>query len=118
MILQYLLFSVADFLSPIFVAKVIFLHLSVILFTGGVGVSASVHAGTPHPLGADTPQSRHPLGADTPWSRHPQDQTRPGTRHPSTADTPWDQTPPTADTPWDQTSPTADTPPRTRHPQD
>ena len=29
------------------VAKVIFLHLSVILFTGGV--SASVHAGIPHP---------------------------------------------------------------------
>ena len=48
------------------VAKVIFLHLSVILFTGGV--SASVHAGIPHPPGADTPQSRHPPppGADTP----------------------------------------------------
>ena len=30
------------------VAKVIFLHLPVILFTGG-GVSASVHAGMPHP---------------------------------------------------------------------
>ena len=52
------------------VAKVIFLHLSVILFTGGV--SASVHAGIPpprcrhppeaHPQGADTPP-----GADTPW---------------------------------------------------
>ena len=36
------------------VAKVIFLHLSVILFTGGV--SASVHAGMPTPPpGADTP---------------------------------------------------------------
>ena len=32
--------------------KVIFLHLSVILFTGG---STSLHAGI-HPLGADTPQ--------------------------------------------------------------
>ena len=67
-------------------AKVIFLHLFVILFPGG-GVSASVHAGIPHitweqtpprsrppPPRADTPpeqtptpRSRHPpLGADTP----------------------------------------------------
>ena len=43
------------------VAKVIFLHLFVILFTGGV--SASVHAGIPPP-----PRSRHPPGADTPLS--------------------------------------------------
>ena len=63
-------------------AKVIFLHLSVILFTGRV--SASVHAGIPPPR-ADTPapRGRHPLGADTPRSRHP-----PG------ADTPWEQTAP------------------------
>ena len=54
------------------VAKVIFLHLSVILFTGG-GVSASVHAGIPH----------------TPWSRHPPEQT-----HPRGADTPQEQIPP------------------------
>ena len=43
------------------------------------GVSASVHAGIPHPPRADTPRSRHPLGADTPQSRHtpppPQNQT-------------------------------------------
>ena len=47
------------------VAKVIFLHLSVILFTGGV--SASVHAGITPP--EQTPhQSRHLLGypMDTP----------------------------------------------------
>ena len=50
--------------------KVIFLHLFVILFTGGV--SASVHAGIPpprsrHPPGADTPLGVDtPLGADTP----------------------------------------------------
>ena len=111
------------------VAKVIFLHLSVILFTGGV--SASVHAGIPHPPPEQTPlQSRHPpsrhppkktppgsrhthpLGADPPQSRHP---------HPR-ADTPWEQTPPGADTRQDQTPPPpgADTPlaadPPSRHP--
>ena len=72
--------------------KVMFLHLSVILFTG---VSASVHAGIPPPLplwdqappipgnpwtrppradtspGADTPREQTPLGAETPRSRHP-----------------------------------------------
>ena len=56
--------------------KVIFLHLSVILFTGG---SASVYGGIPispreqTPPRADTLRSRHSLelGADTPWSRHP-----------------------------------------------
>ena len=39
------------------------------------GVSASVHAGIPHPPSrpprADTPQGRYPLGAATPRSRHP-----------------------------------------------
>ena len=51
------------------VAKVIFLHLFVILFTGGV--SASVHAEIPHP----PPGSRHALPPEqTP--RHP-----PGNRH-------------------------------------
>ena len=81
------------------VAKVIFLHLSVIhsVHRGG---SASVHAGippppgsrppgsdtpwdqTPFPLRADTPQSRYPPRADTPRSRHPQEQTPPPSRHP------------------------------------
>ena len=62
-------------------AKVMILHLSVILFTRGV--SASVHAGihTPweqtHSLGADTPRSRHP------WEQTPsQEQTSPRIRHP------------------------------------
>ena len=69
--------------------KVIFLHPSVILFTGG---SASVHAGIPTPtpreqtplLEQTPPSSRPPLGADTlprsrhpPKSRHPQEQTPP-----------------------------------------
>ena len=67
------------------VAKVIFLHLSVILFTG-VGVSASVHAGIPIPT-ADTPLEKTPLGAD-PSEKTPQ------SRHPPGADTPREQTAP------------------------
>ena len=64
------------------VAKVIFLHLSVISSQGG---SASVHAGIPpprtrHPPRADTPRDQAPpLGADPPQSRPPR------------ADTLWDQ---------------------------
>ena len=116
------------------VAKVIFLHLSVILFTGG-GVSASVHAGMPSPKSSN------------PWSRHLPEQTPPKSRHPPEAHTPWEQTPlleqtpppqkqtipqeqtprPGADTPQKQTPPGADTPqeadplgsrqpPRSRHP--
>ena len=74
------------------VAKVIFLHLSAILFTGRG--SASVHAGIP--------PDRHIL----PGSRHPPpEQTPPG---PDTH--PPEQTPPGAD------PPRADTPPQSRHP--
>ena len=65
------------------VAKVIFLHLSVILFTGGGGrVSASVHAGMAHPR-ADTPPGQTPPGADmTPRSDMPPlEQTCPRVRH-------------------------------------
>ena len=100
------------------VAKVIFLHLSVILFTGGV--SASVHAGIPHspweqtPPGADSPGGRHPPGADTPpgadnppGSRHPQGADMPPQSrhpreqiwHPLGADNPREQTPPQEQTP-------------------
>ena len=56
------------------VAKVIFLHLLVILFTGGG--SALVHAGIP-------PPEQTPAG-----SKHP-----PGSRHPPEADPPGKQTP-------------------------
>ena len=72
------------------VAKVIFLHLSAILFTGGVCLSACWDT---------TTQSRHPSRADTPpeqtppWSRHP-----PGSRHTPPEQTPLEQTPP-----WEQT---------------
>ena len=60
-----------------FWGKVIFLHLSVILFTGGG--SASVHAGRADPP-KQTPLGRHPLGPDTPTrTRHP-----PRCRHPPT----------------------------------
>ena len=61
----------------------------------GGGVSASVHAGIPHP------PSRHPLGAGTPL-----EQTPPQNRHPS-----WELAPPWSSTPWEQTPPGADTPP-------
>ena len=45
--------------------KVIFLHLSVILFIGGG--FASVHVGIPPPCPLEqTPKSRHPPRADTP----------------------------------------------------
>ena len=59
------------------------------------GVSASVHAGIPHPPGADTPWEQTPPGAVTPT----------GADTPLAADTPRQQTPP-----WQQT------PPRSRHP--
>ena len=67
------------------------------------GVSASVHAGIPHPQeqtppgadtpGADTPWSRHTLQSRPPRSRHPPEQTPPRSRHPP------EQTPPRVDTP-------------------
>ena len=102
------------------VAKVMFLHLSVILFTGG---SASVHAGIPPP-GPGTPQEQTPPrpgtppGADTPQTRHtPWEQTSPRSRHP-----PGTRHPPGADTPLgtrhppDQAPSQEQTPPLTRHP--
>ena len=108
--------------------QVIFLHLSVILFTGG-RVSASVHAGIappradtllrsrhappeqPHHPWADTPKQTPP----TPWADTPQ------SRHTLGADTPWEQTPPRAETPGADTPLRADTlleqtTPRNRHP--
>ena len=80
------------------VAKVMFLHVSVILFTVGVRLSAcwdpprTTH--TPPGPGTPPPPSRHPQGADT----SPQEQTSPEQTIPLGADTP---TPilPGADTP-------------------
>ena len=91
-------------------AKVIYLHLSVILFTRGVCLSACwdttpLGADTPlegspprwrHPLGQapreyTPPRSRHPLGEDTP----PQERSRPPQREaPPWEQTPQEQTPP------------------------
>ena len=97
------------------VAKVIFLHLSVIhsVHRGGV---ASVHAGIPSPweqtppeLGyhpppeqtpthpppwEQTPPQSRPPRPDTPHSRHPPWEQTPQTRHPPREQTPPEQTPP------------------------
>ena len=86
------------------VAKIIFLHLSIIHSVHREGVSVSVHTGIPHP-----PWSQiHPPGADTPlWDQvHPPDQVHPletgtlpqpgtpGIRYtPRTKYTPWTKCP-------------------------
>ena len=68
------------------VAKVIFLHLFVILFTGGSLPQCMLRYHIPssrHPPGADTPweqtptREQTPPGADVPQSRHPPEQTPP-----------------------------------------
>ena len=76
-------------------AKVMFLQVCVILFTGR-GCLPQCMLGYHTPLGADTPreqtppQSRHPPGADTPTSRQ--------------------------QTPWEQAPPSREQTPRSRHP--
>ena len=78
--------------EPIFtiryeVAKVMFLHLSVILFTGGsssvLPLGAGTQPGAASPRTRHPPGSRHPPGADTSPSRsiHPPDQAPFGSRH-------------------------------------
>ena len=81
------------------VAKVIFLHLSVILFTGG-GACLRQPPREQTPLGADPPRA-DPLGADTP----------PRSRHPPRADTPPGSRPPGSRHP----SPRSATPSQTLH---
>ena len=66
-------------------AKVIFLHLFVILFTGGVCLNACWDTTPPR----NRPPRADPLGSRPPWSRLPP----PGADPPRT-DTPRDQTPP------------------------
>ena len=102
-------------------AKVIFLHLFVILFTGEGGVwqgEPSPGPGTPPdqvlppgtrytpqdqvPPRPGTPRARYPVGPGTPLGPG----TPPGTRY-----TPWDQVPPGPGTPPGQVHP-----PRTRYP--
>ena len=88
------------------VAKVIFLHLSVIhsLHRGGLPQCMLGY----HPPGPDTPPTRHhPPGTDTPPTRHPPDETPPGSRPP------WEQPSPLgADPPHQTPPPGADPPPR------
>ena len=84
----YLFCTIVDLLPPAneVCGKVIFLHLSVILFTGG-----STWAGTP-PLGSGTPHPRpgtHPSGPGTPPGLGTPPP-RPGT-HPRTRYSPQDQ---------------------------
>ena len=63
------------------VAKVIFLHLFVILFTeGGFGLNACWD--TTPPPGADTPLEQTPPGADTPGADTPSGADTPRSRHP------------------------------------
>ena len=71
--------------------KVMFLHLSVILFTGGRG--CSVHAGI------HTPLVRHPPG-QTPWTEHPS-----LGWHPRQTPLAWADNPTWAGTPIDRPSP-------------
>ena len=116
------------------VAKVIFLHLFVILFTGE-GVCLSACWDTPprsrHPPGADTPEQTSPQAdtpqeltppeqtppradtprADTPWSRHLLEADTPRSRYPPRSRHPPEQTPPGADPP-------EQTPPGSRHPRE
>ena len=107
------------------VAKVIFLHLFVILFTGGCLPQCMLGY---HPPEQIPPWEQTPPGADTPW-----EQTPPRSRHTPWADTPQEQThPPRAHTPqsrhhtpsWEQTphpllgadTPREQTPSWSRHP--
>ena len=80
------------------VAKVIFLHLSVILFTGGVCQGEPPLPGKTPPCQGEPPRQGEPptCQGEPPW-----DQTPP----------PWDQTPPGPDPPQDQSPPGPDPPP-------
>ena len=104
------------------VAKVIFLHLSVIHSVHRGGLPQCMLGYHPpdqaDPSRADTPLEQTPPGSrppqtrQTPWSRHPLGADPPDQADtPLGADTPREQTPPGADTPREQT------PPGSRHPQ-
>ena len=92
------------------VAKVIFLPLSVILFTEG-GVCLSACWDTTHPQEQTTPPEQTPPKQTPPKQTPPQADTTSGadtlqSRHPQGADTP-----PRADTPLEQTPPPPPAPP-------
>ena len=103
---KQLLMHFKDCTEPIFtvrneVAKVMFLHLSVILSTGGGFCFSACWDTSPpgtRPPGADPPGSRHPPGADTPQEQTPPRSRPPWSRHPPGADTPQEQIPPPPET--------------------
>ena len=70
--------------------KVMFLHVSVILFTTGFCLSACWDI----PPGPDTPRTRHPPKEQTPQEQTLQEQTPPQGQTPAGPDTPQEQTPP------------------------
>ena len=131
-IIQFLLFFIITGRNEV-VAKVIFLHLFVILFTGGRGGSASMHAGIPPPWDqADPPDQTPPRSDTTPRDQAdpPGSDTTPRIRHhPPRSDTTTPQirhhhppprtrqNPPRSDTtPWDQADPPGPVrPQRIRH---
>ena len=84
--------------------KVMFLHVSVILFTGVCPIACW---DTPPWEQTPTLWTRHPipLGVDPLWIRHPPEQASPWEQ------IPLEQTPPTADTPREQTPSWEQTPP-------
>ena len=91
------------------VAKVMFLHVCVILFTGGVSRQGEPSVQGELPLGREnppsgagrTPKSRHPPGQGEPprAGRTPRQGESPRSRHPPRADTPPEADPPVKHTP-------------------
>ena len=100
-------------------SKVIFLHLFVILFTGGyLGryTPRQVHSLGRYPLARYTSLGRYtPLGSYPPRQVHPQEGTPPG-RYTPQAGTPLGRYTPQAGTPPGQVHPWAGTPPGQVHP--
>ena len=96
------------------VAKVIFLHLLAILFTGGVAVCLSACWDTTPPR-SRPPQARYPPRADPPEQTAPEQTPPPQSRHPPGPDTPRSRHPQSRHHP--PPTPTgADTPHGSRHP--
>ena len=95
------------------VAKVIFLHLSVILFTGEVCLSACWD--TTHPPGRRTsPAKETPQEGGTPLEGEPPGRRPPGKETPLPRRPPWKETPQGG--PQDGGTPHEGDPPRRRHP--
>ena len=102
------------------VAKVMFLHVSVILSTGGLPHCMLGYHPPPQdqaPPQEQTPTLREqtpPWEQTTPWEEIPT-RSRPPTRRPPRKKTPQEQIPPGADTPQSRHPPQEQTPPRDGH---